>query len=1084
MIFVRKIATLNINAIGTDTKKSLLKDFLWNNDLDVAFLQEVSFENFSFIPSHYALVNISSTNKGTAILLRKNIDPKSVLLNPNGRISSIVFDNVNFINIYAHSGSQFKKERETFFTEDVMPHLSSDYPNVVLGDFNCILDSSDSNSNVKNICKGLQTLVSSLQLLDAEKMLNKKTLYTFHRGDSRSRLDRIYCTDIFLKLVKSIEILPMAFSDHHSVVMKYTVTDPTCMILQGRGFWKVNPSLVNTPEIADKFIQTYNQLKQQHCFHENFNQWWNINFKRKVKQVFRAESFAINEETRREKSFLYACLKQISNSMMQGRTCPDELAFVKSKLMEIEQRRLQNYRLKFQPNTLHEEEKIGFYQISSRLNKSSEANMLKLKINGCVTSDSSTLKNYLETHFKKLFEKQDFNRAGVDSILDHVSKSLTAIDKTSLTKPITNDELETVLRQCAKKKSPGSDGLTYEFYIAYKDCVKTEMLKLFNMYLVEGVPPPAAFSEGIISLIPKKGDPTEIYNRRPISMLNCDYKIFSKILMNRLQLVMEKLLGPGQVACDPEKSCITNLKLLRNVIIRSQQTRRLKGLLMSLDLEKAFDQVNHDFLWILLDKYNFPTAFIKCIQNMYNAASSRILFNGFLTSPIKISSSVRQGCPLSMALFVLYVEPLIRMIYNSINGVLIDDVFIKILAYADDITIFVLNDGEFDTVLALINYFSIYSKIKLNMKKSQFIRINSCKTGPQMLREVERLKVLGVIFTTNFKNIISENYDDLIRKMKTTVKKHTKRKLNLFQKVQILNCYILSKLWYVAQIFPAENKQIAQIRTTCQQFIFNSYIFKVRMHQLYLPVENGGLSLIDVESKMKALFIKNLIFIQGEHPVDNFMLAQKTNNKLPRNTREWIVLAEEKRQYDRSNTCNLIYKSLINDLNIVPKIETELPNINWQTVWQNMQHGFLSTDGKHAMFVTFNDIVPYKDKLLRHGIRGTISNICESCGKVDSSKHRIKECIRSKKIWAWVTKTMQNKMKLKITDPEEIICTKINKKALNQKAGLYLCTEAMAYNLMYFDSGSLYHFESKIREKRWNNKDLFKRHFGVFMNIC
>lgn len=55
--------------------------------------------------------------------------------------------------------------------------------------------------------------------------------------------------------------------------------------------------------------------------------------------------------------------------------------------------------------------------------------------------------------------------------------------------------------------------------------------------------------------------------------------------MNRLQLVMEKLLGPGQVACDPEKSCITNLKLLRNVIIRSQQTRRLKGLLMSLDLE-------------------------------------------------------------------------------------------------------------------------------------------------------------------------------------------------------------------------------------------------------------------------------------------------------------------------------------------------------------------------------------------------------------------------------------------------------------------------------------------------------------------
>lgn len=147
MIFIRKIATLNINAIGTDTKKSLLKDFIWNNDLDVIFLQEVSFESFAFIPSHYAYVNISSTNKGTAILLRKNIEPKSVLLNPNGRISSIVFDNANFVNIYAHSGAQFKKQRDILFTEDVIPHLSGDYPNILLGDFNCIL-----NANLQPRC--------------------------------------------------------------------------------------------------------------------------------------------------------------------------------------------------------------------------------------------------------------------------------------------------------------------------------------------------------------------------------------------------------------------------------------------------------------------------------------------------------------------------------------------------------------------------------------------------------------------------------------------------------------------------------------------------------------------------------------------------------------------------------------------------------------------------------------------------------------------------------------------------------------------------------------------------------------------
>lgn len=610
---IRKVATLNINAIGTAVKKALLRDFIWNNDIDVAFLQEVSFECFSFIASHHAFVNISTTNKGTAILIRKNIDPKSILLNPNGRISSIVFDKINFINIYAHSGTNFRKQRELLFTEDVIPHLSSDLPNVLLGDFNCILDTSDSNSNVQNFCKGLQTLVSSLQLFDLEKILNKKTSFTFFRGTSKSRLDRIYCPNAFLKSAKSIDVHPTAFSDHHAVIVKYVVTDTSCMIFQGRGFWKVNPSLIDVPEIVAKFVQMYDRLKLQNCFHENFNVWWNINCKRKITSFFKAESFAINEEIRREKSFLYNCLKQISDTMMLGGSCPDEMAFVKTKLMEIENRRLQNYRLKYLPNTIHEEEKLGFYQISSRLNQSYSSNTLKLRINGTVTSDSSTLKTFLEYHFQQLFEKKNFDRTGVEPILEHVNKSLSALEQLNLIKPITTEELENALRQSAKKKSPGPDGLTYEFYNSYKDQIKTELVQLFNMYLLEGIPPPAGFSEGIIYLIPKKGDINEISNRRPISMLNCDYKLFSKILMNRIQPLMEKLLGPGQAACDPEKSCITNLKLLRNIVTRSQQTKRFKGLLIALDLEKAFDQVNHEFLWILLDKYKFPRAFIKSV---------------------------------------------------------------------------------------------------------------------------------------------------------------------------------------------------------------------------------------------------------------------------------------------------------------------------------------------------------------------------------------------------------------------------------------------------------------------------------------
>lgn len=228
--------------------------------------------------------------------------------------------------------------------------------------------------------------------------------------------------------MKSIDVYPTAFSDHHSVILKYVVTDASCMILQGRGFWKVNPSLLDDPEISTKFVQLYNSIKLQNCFRENFNVWWNVNFKNKIKNFFKGESFAINEQIRREKSFLYKCLKEISDSMMLGRSCPDEMAYVKSKLIEIENRRLQNYKLKYQPNTIHEEEKIGFYQISSRLNQRNAPNMLKLKIDGIVTSNSTVLKQFLEDHYRQLFEKKDLDQTGIQPILEHVNKSLSPLE--------------------------------------------------------------------------------------------------------------------------------------------------------------------------------------------------------------------------------------------------------------------------------------------------------------------------------------------------------------------------------------------------------------------------------------------------------------------------------------------------------------------------------------------------------------------------------------------------------------------------------------------------------------------------------
>lgn len=1081
MMFSRKIASININAISSAVKRGLLKDFVRNNDIDFIFLQEVAFENFDFLPTHFSLVNSSNECNGTAVLIRNNFEFSNVLMHPSGRILSVSIEGFNFINVYAHSGSKYRKERDALFSEEIVPHLSTDLPNIILGDFNCIILKGDSNGIVKNISQGLKTLISELDLIDIGKVTMKKTVYTFYRGDSMSRLDRIYAPDDFLKMVDSFESNATCFSDHHALLLKYKVNSNSNVIPIGRGYWKINPTILHEEDVYNEFLSLIRTLRNRAVYANDFSRWWNEHFKTKAKSFFKSKSFEMNQQIESSKSFLYGCLKEISNKQKNGEDVSKEMSFVKSKLMNIEQNRINNLKLKLSDDSILEDEKLSLFQISKKIVNKYSKHTMKLDVRGEITSKPSDLKPFLEEHFINLFNNDNTFHPGVDNVLNFINTRITAEDSIAISRPIELEELICVLQQASKKKSPGPDGLTYEFYSVFFEEIKDDLLKLFNLYL-SGSLPPSCFVEGIITLIPKKDKSFELSDRRPISMLNCDYKLFTKILMNRLQPLLPNLIGPGQAACITEKSCVTNIKLLRNLSIKATQSKRIKVLLVSLDLDKAFDRVDHNFLWLVLEKFGFPQCFVTCIRNLYKRSSSKILFNGFLTRNISVRSSVRQGCPLSMSLFVLYIEPLIRMLYDNVQGVLIDNSFIKVIVYADDINILIRNNHEFDKALELINYFSIYAKIKLNIKKSAYMRLNNCYSGPHLLKEVRSLKILGIDIHDSFKGTVDQNYSSIIQKIKYLVVIHQKRFLNVFQKTWILNTLILSKLWYLAQIYPPNNCHIASIRTICRNFIFKGLgLYKVEMNQLYLDVDRGGLSLVDVESKMKALFVKNILFHQNNRR-DSFILAQNSRT-LTRNALEWISNAQEVADHDNLTSSKLIYSFFLSKKNIFPKIQLKLPNNPWEIFWENLNKNYLDSNTKQALFLMFNDIVPTKEKLFKHKIRGTDNNLCNTCGLVDSVKHRIQMCKGSKIVWEWVALKIKNGLKLNIEDPEKILGKEINVKNLQSKTCLWLVTNAIEYNLKHFAEGNVMKFQRFLYDKRWNLQKCYVKEFGKWVNV-
>jgi len=143
-----------------------------------------------------------------------------------------------------------------------------------------------------------------------------------------------------------------------------------------------------------------------------------------------------------------------------------------------------------------------------------------------------------------------------------------------------------------EEKTPGPDGLPNELW---KECVDQadNLAALFNEWFEAGAIP-ADVQSGIITLLFKKGDPMEIKNYRPITLLNTLAKLLSKILTARLKRVMGALVSPSQTAV-AGRYIGTNLRTMADLLTFTKKTDAPLGLLL-LDQEKAFDKVDWEFM--------------------------------------------------------------------------------------------------------------------------------------------------------------------------------------------------------------------------------------------------------------------------------------------------------------------------------------------------------------------------------------------------------------------------------------------------------------------------------------------------------
>ena len=826
-------------------------------------------------------------SKGITILVRQDIKHQAINISRTGNYIALQFEHntetYTLIGVYLEP-EDYATERLKNVVEEIENIIRKNENIILTGDFNSIRDVKDTKIQTiqtKNLRQKHQTLMAPLltrqKLKDIWREKNENTTeFTHISRTNATRIDRAYCSGENIPKIKICHKTFGAF-DHKGLQLNIGQR-----IKWGKGLWKLNVKLLESEETKQGIKTLIEELKSFKYKYEPL-EWWDF-FKKKLKNHLM--TIGIQRKQEQQKT-LIKLENELKLKEQSGISNMQEIIELKGKIHDIHKEHLEASRIRARIEKLKYMDKPSkyFYDLEKMRGKSKNIEELSNE-NGNTINTKEDILAEIEHFYTKLYSQEPTNKTEQEKIYKLLEKKqIDPSEMETLGDFITTKEIKTALNQMQSNKSPGSDGIPNEFYKTFWPELKEELCEMLNnIYIKQSLS--QTQKQAIIKLLYKKGDPRELKNWRPISLLNTDYKILSKIMANRLKPKMEILIGKDQYCGVPNRSINTANSILTNIWNMEKKYIKNKLIYLMIDQQKAFDRVDHQYLLRTLKALNLPDNFIDWVKIMYTDIYSNIEINGTTTQDIKISRSVRQGCPLSMLLFILTAEGLAEKIRANpeIKGYNITpNIEKKIAAYADDTTLILTTKKSIDESLKMIEEYCNASGALTNIEKTEAIILGPWKLKD--LREIlswikDRVKILGIHYT--LQNMEHTNYVDILNEIGKKIENWGKRAHNMLGRSHLINIYAMPKIMYRLRHIDIPKDQLKNLKSKIFNFLWKDKIQSIAQEKISKPRHLGGTGLFDIQTRQQAMWTQELLGIINNPNTEENLLKRSTLGPSPK----------------------------------------------------------------------------------------------------------------------------------------------------------------------------------------------------------